>query len=195
MRCWASPVNVPSILKRRPVQCVGFLFLDSRERCRSGCFSQHTPQHCTAWLRRRAVLLQHATASRCVSHVGSMVTSHACWDSAEARPAVCHVLQCPVPSWTLSPVGSTVSIAFLLKSPLLSLQCRFMNSPACGDNIKDPAAAQKFIRTQSKYEGMTPMGSQLEAKILHPFLGQALFKRNLAKPMLVGPEHFMCTSV
>eukprot|EP00891_Asterochloris_glomerata_P006504 jgi/Astpho2/6504/Aster-06964 len=65
------------------------------------------------------------------------------------------------------------------------ITCRFMNSPACGDNIRDPGAAQKFIRTQSKYEGMTPMGSQLEAKILHPFLGQALFKRNLEKPMLV----------
>lgn len=69
-----------------------------------------------------------------------------------------------------------------------------MNSPACGDNIKDPGAAQKFIRTQSKYEGMTPMGSQLEAKILHPFLGQALFKRNLEKPMLVGSEQSTGTS-
>ena len=69
-----------------------------------------------------------------------------------------------------------------------------MNSPACGDNIRDPGAAQKFIRTQSKYEGMTPMGSQLEAKILHPFLGQALFKRNLEKPMLVGSEQSTGTS-
>ena len=115
-----------------------------------------------------------------------------------SNPAVLHALQSPgLPyrSIELQAFRQNNELSLCSELHLLSLQCRFMNSPACGDNIKDPAAAQKFIRTQSRYEGMTPMGSQLEAKILHPFLGQALFKRNLEKPMLVSPEHFTCTSV
>ncbi|KAL0036826.1 hypothetical protein WJX77_000664 [Trebouxia sp. C0004] len=64
------------------------------------------------------------------------------------------------------------------------LTVRFMNSNLNGNNIKSSAEASSLI-DQIKFEGMTPLGTNLDAKIIRPLFTVPLQKGALPKPILV----------
>lgn len=59
---------------------------------------------------------------------------------------------------------------------------RFMNSNAAGNGIKSPADAEALLKNIS-FDGTTPLGSALDAKVVKPLFVNNL--RNLQKPILV----------
>lgn len=61
---------------------------------------------------------------------------------------------------------------------------RFMNSKLNGDHIKSSAEASALV-DRVKFEGMTPLGTNLDAKIVRPLFTAPLQKGTLPKPMLV----------
>ena len=64
------------------------------------------------------------------------------------------------------------------------IQVRFMNSPAQGNNIRDENQVAQMI-AQTKFSGLTPMGTQLEAKVLQPLVIGPARSNQLPKPVLV----------
>ncbi|KAK9804277.1 hypothetical protein WJX72_004387 [[Myrmecia] bisecta] len=62
---------------------------------------------------------------------------------------------------------------------------RYMNSKAQGDNLRTAHAASQFVLNNSNFEGMTPMATSLDAKIIQPFVAEGVKRRNLQKPVLV----------
>jgi len=64
------------------------------------------------------------------------------------------------------------------------LTVRFMNSNLNGNNIKSSAEASSLIE-RVKFEGMTPLGTNLDAKIIRPLFTVPLQKGALPKPILV----------
>ncbi len=64
------------------------------------------------------------------------------------------------------------------------LTVRFMNSSIGGNNIKSSAEASALV-DRVKFEGMTPLGTNLDAKIIRPLFTVPLSKKALPKPILV----------
>jgi hypothetical protein len=60
---------------------------------------------------------------------------------------------------------------------------RFMNNNVEGNGIRDANSAQQLI-SQVQFNGMTPLGTALESKVIRPFLVSGLQKRDLQKPIL-----------
>ncbi|KAK4689600.1 hypothetical protein P7C73_g517, partial [Tremellales sp. Uapishka_1] len=64
------------------------------------------------------------------------------------------------------------------------IQIRFMNSPICGEHIRDEQSALMLVQ-QIRFSGLTPLGTSLYTKVLGPLvLGQARIGQ-LHKPVLV----------
>ncbi|MCJ1241493.1 hypothetical protein MMC14_009498, partial [Varicellaria rhodocarpa] len=64
------------------------------------------------------------------------------------------------------------------------LTIRFMNSKLEGNNVKTSSAASALV-DRVKFEGMTPLGSNLDAKIIQPLFTAPVQKKALPKPILV----------
>ncbi|GAO47192.1 hypothetical protein G7K_1402-t1 [Saitoella complicata NRRL Y-17804] len=64
------------------------------------------------------------------------------------------------------------------------IQVRFFNSDIKGDNIRSEADADKVI-SQVKFGGLTPIGTQLKAKILEPLVLSRARANQLHKPVLI----------
>jgi len=64
------------------------------------------------------------------------------------------------------------------------LTVRFMNSNLNGNNIKSSAEASSLV-DRVKFEGMTPLGTNLDARIICPLFKVPLQKGTLPKPILV----------
>lgn len=64
------------------------------------------------------------------------------------------------------------------------IQVRFMNSPTQGNGIRNAQQVEQMI-SQIKFSGMTPMGRELNAKILQPMVVQPARAGRLEKPVLV----------
>ncbi|KAJ3032205.1 hypothetical protein HDV00_007962 [Rhizophlyctis rosea] len=61
---------------------------------------------------------------------------------------------------------------------------RFMNSNVEGNAIRTHAEASDLVRS-IRYMGMTPLGTQLDAKILRPFVLTPAMHNQMPKPVLV----------
>lgn len=61
---------------------------------------------------------------------------------------------------------------------------RFMNSNVEGNGIRDSVSAANLVQ-QVQFNGLTPLGTQLDAKVIRPFLAQGVQSRSLQKPILV----------
>ncbi len=77
----------------------------------------------------------------------------------------------------------------LLAEPSLMLSdagisIRFMNSNLQGDNIRDSMSAANLV-ARCQFSGMTPLGTQMHARILKPMVEAAIANRTLQKPVLV----------
>ena len=77
----------------------------------------------------------------------------------------------------------------LLAEPSLRLSdagisIRFMNSNLQGDNIRDSSSAANLV-ARCQFSGMTPLGTQMHARILKPMVEAAIANRTLQKPVLV----------
>ena len=64
------------------------------------------------------------------------------------------------------------------------IQVRFMNSQAQGNGIRNEQQVAQLLQ-QVKFSGMTPMGRELNAKILQPLVIQPARSGQLQKPVLV----------
>jgi hypothetical protein len=64
------------------------------------------------------------------------------------------------------------------------ISIRPMNSRTSADNIRTAADADRFVAA-IKFSGMTPLGTQMEQRILEPMLFAPIKRRNLPKPLLV----------
>ena len=64
------------------------------------------------------------------------------------------------------------------------LTVRFMNSSVGGNNLRSSSEASALV-DRVKFEGMTPLGTNLDAKIIRPLFTTAVQKQALAKPILV----------
>ncbi|KAJ9613569.1 hypothetical protein H2200_003511 [Cladophialophora chaetospira] len=64
------------------------------------------------------------------------------------------------------------------------IQVRFMNSPDQGNGIKSEQQVNEMIG-RTRFSGLTPMGRELQAKILGPLVLQQARNGNLRKPVLV----------
>lgn len=64
------------------------------------------------------------------------------------------------------------------------LTVRFMNSKLEGNNVKTSSAAGALV-DRVKFEGMTPLGTNLDAKIIQPLFTALVKKKALPKPVLV----------
>lgn len=60
---------------------------------------------------------------------------------------------------------------------------RFMNSSVEGNGIRSPEAAIALVQ-QIQFNGMTPLGTNLNSKVIQPFLMSGIQRRDLAKPIL-----------
>lgn len=63
-------------------------------------------------------------------------------------------------------------------------QVRFMNSRVEGNGINSEAAALNLL-TQVRFSGLTPLGTQLDAKIIQPLLLGPARANQLKKPLLI----------
>ena len=54
-----------------------------------------------------------------------------------------------------------------------------------GNGVRSPEQAAEFIQ-RLKYNGMTPLGTSLEDKVIKPFVTKPLKKKALRKPVLVS---------
>jgi hypothetical protein len=61
---------------------------------------------------------------------------------------------------------------------------RFMNNNVEGNGIRDANAATNLV-SQVQFNGMTPLGTNLDTKVIRPFLMSGIQKRDLQKPILV----------
>jgi len=64
------------------------------------------------------------------------------------------------------------------------IQIRFMNSPTQGNGIRNEQQVEQLL-AQIKFSGMTPMGRELNNKILQPLVVQPARAGQLQKPVLV----------
>lgn len=62
-------------------------------------------------------------------------------------------------------LGRVAEVATLFDDDGISI--RFMNSPVNGDGIKDAAAANNVV-AQVQFNGLTPLGTNLDAKVSQP---------------------------
>ena len=61
---------------------------------------------------------------------------------------------------------------------------RFMNSQIQGNGIRNAPEANNLIQNV-RFTGMTPLGTNLNQKVIQPFLASGVQKRSLDKPILV----------
>jgi hypothetical protein len=61
---------------------------------------------------------------------------------------------------------------------------RFMNSDTRGDGIRNANDAQSLV-DNVRFSGMTPLGTNLERKVLQPFVNVPALQHSMAKPVLV----------
>ena len=59
-----------------------------------------------------------------------------------------------------------------------------MNANLQGDNIRDSSSAANLL-SRCQFSGMTPLGTQMHARILKPMVETAIANRTLQKPVLV----------
>jgi hypothetical protein len=64
------------------------------------------------------------------------------------------------------------------------IQVRFMNSPDQGNNIRSEQQVNEMI-ARTRFSGLTPMGRELQNKILAPLVLQNARNGSLRKPVLV----------
>merc|ERR1712225_110922 len=64
------------------------------------------------------------------------------------------------------------------------IQVRFMNSPDQGNNIRSEQQVTEMI-SRTRFSGLTPMGRELDNKILRPLVLQNARNGTLRKPVLV----------
>jgi hypothetical protein len=64
------------------------------------------------------------------------------------------------------------------------IEVRFMNSTVQGNNIRTEQEVERLI-SQVQFKGLTPMGTQLRAKVLEPLVVQKAKSHQLRKPVLV----------
>ncbi|EXJ78836.1 hypothetical protein A1O1_09238 [Capronia coronata CBS 617.96] len=64
------------------------------------------------------------------------------------------------------------------------IQVRFMNSPEQGNGIRNEQQVNELI-SHTRFSGLTPMGRELQAKILGPLVLDAARRGTLRKPVLV----------
>ena len=64
------------------------------------------------------------------------------------------------------------------------IQVRFMNSPTQGNGIRNEQQVEQLV-SQVKFSGMTPLGRELNNKILQPLVIQPARAGQLQKPVLV----------
>lgn len=64
------------------------------------------------------------------------------------------------------------------------IQVRFMNSPDGGNNIRSEQQVNEMV-SRTRFSGLTPMGRELDNKILRPLVLQAARSGQLRKPVLV----------
>ncbi|EZG66929.1 RfeF [Gregarina niphandrodes] len=61
---------------------------------------------------------------------------------------------------------------------------RFLNSTQEGNGIAEPSQVQQLI-SSVRFQGLTPMGTSLDQKVLQPFVYSALKSNSFTKPLLV----------
>ena len=59
-----------------------------------------------------------------------------------------------------------------------------MNANLQGDNIRDSAAAANLV-ARCQFSGMTPLGTQMQERILKPLVEAPIANRSMQKPVLV----------
>lgn len=64
------------------------------------------------------------------------------------------------------------------------IEIRFLNSNEQGNHLESEQAAQEYIR-RARFQGVTPLGTALDQKILQPMLVRPAMARQLRKPLLV----------
>jgi uncharacterized protein YegL len=64
------------------------------------------------------------------------------------------------------------------------ISLRAINANVQGDNVRTAIDAQRFVQSL-KFSGMTPLGTQLENRILKPMVFEPIKRRSLQKPVLV----------
>lgn len=64
------------------------------------------------------------------------------------------------------------------------ISVRFMNSNLAGDNIRDSLSAANLV-ARCQFNGMTPLGTQMDARILKPMVAGPIANRTLQKPVLI----------
>lgn len=64
------------------------------------------------------------------------------------------------------------------------IQVRFMNSTQQGNGIKTPQQVEQLI-SSIRFQGLTPMGRELQNKVLQPLVVNAAQSGQLRKPVLV----------
>jgi hypothetical protein len=79
-------------------------------------------------------------------------------------------------------LGRVAEVATLFDDNGINI--RFMNSKVEGNNIRDSVTAAS-IAQQVNYNGLTPLGTQLDAKVVRPFVAGPVQSRSLQKPILV----------
>lgn len=63
-------------------------------------------------------------------------------------------------------------------------EIRFLNSSKEGNRLESESDAQAFI-AKARYDGVTPLGTSLDKRILQPMLIKPARNRSLRKPLLV----------
>ena len=64
------------------------------------------------------------------------------------------------------------------------ISVRFMNANLQGDNIRDSLSAANLV-ARCQFSGMTPLGTQMYARILKPLVEAPIANRTMQKPILV----------
>lgn len=64
------------------------------------------------------------------------------------------------------------------------ISIRAMNANVQGDNIRTAMEADRFVQSL-RFSGMTPLGTQMENRILKPMVFEPVKRRTLQKPVLV----------
>lgn len=64
------------------------------------------------------------------------------------------------------------------------IQVRFMNSDVQGNGIRTASEATQLVQ-QVRFSGITPLGTNLDRKIIQPLVMQQIRSRALQKPVLV----------
>lgn len=64
------------------------------------------------------------------------------------------------------------------------INIRFMNCTVEGNQIRDSVSASNLV-SQVQFNGLTPLGSKLDEKVMRPFVVTPVQSRSLQKPVLV----------